>query len=271
MFQRPLTTILLLFFSLGMLAQTSIRAELNDKINQRDYYRLKSGKASQIKVSVVTDPAFPDSPDYSYEQWEYNFVKPDSISGQAEKDGKKVYFFQFSTDAQGRKKETIDRIPNMIKGWETIHIKYEYPENRKQMYVLGLDKKTQYILEVAYDSLQNPLYVGSYSPGKGVQAVAVADYLYTDRYYNHTLYNSKGRALLEESQYFYHDYIIKKNEQGDVTQMYEPFEPIIFGVVFYIKYRYDKRGNWKRKTITIQTLEDKWVRTDIKRRIKYSD
>lgn len=271
MFKRLLTPILLLLFSLGMLAQTSIRAELNDKINPRDYYRLKSGKASQIKVSVVTDPAFPDSPDYSYERWEYNFVKPDSIIGQAEKDGKKVYFFHFSTDAQGRKKESIERIPNMIKGWEIIHIKYRYPKNYKQMYVLGLDKKTQYILEVAYDSLQNPLYVGSYSPENGVQAIALADYFYEDRYYNHTLYNSKGRALLEESQYFYHDYIIKKNEHGDVIELYEPFEPIIFGVVFHIKYRYDKRGNWKRKTITIQTPEDKWIRTIIKRKIKYLD
>lgn len=262
---------LFLLFSMVLKGQTSIRAELNDKINPRDYYRLKSGNASQIKVSVVTDPAFPDSPDYSYERWIYNFVRPDSITGQAEKDGRKAYFFQFSMDAQGRKKESLDRIPNLIKGWETLRISYKYPENRKQMYIKGLDNKTQYILEVAYDSLQNPRYVGSYTPGKGVQAIAIADYLYRERYYNHTIYNSKGRSLLEESQYFYHNYIIKKNAQGDITEMYEPFEPIIFGVVFYIKYRYDKRGNWKRKTITIQTPEDKWVRTEIKRRIKYVD
>lgn len=271
MLKHILTPILFLFFSIGVQAQTSIRAELNDKINPRDYYRIKSGKASQIKATVITDPAFPDSPDYSFEKWEYNFVRPDSIIGQAEKDGRKVYFFRFSTDAQGRKKESIDRIPNLIRGWETTHIKYRYAENLKQMYVLGLDKKTQYLIEVAYDSLQNPLYVGSYLPDKGLQAVAIADYFYEDRYYNHTIYNSKGRVLLEESQYFYHDYIIKKNEQGDVIEMYEPFEPIIFGVVFYIKYTPDKRGNWKRKTITIQTPEDKWVRTEIKRRIKYVD
>lgn len=269
MLKKTVAWLLYLFIPICLSAQTSIRAELNEKINPRDYYRLKTGQASEIKVTVTTDPAFPDSPEYSYEKWEYQFVSADSISGTAQKDGKTVYTFQFSIDKQGRKIKSTDRIPNLIKGWETTRIAYEYQKNLKRMFVAGLDGKTQYLIEVAYDSLQHPLYVASASPNGITKAIALADYFYDDRYYTQTLYNDMGKVLLEESQYFYQDYIIKKNEQGDVIEMYEPFEPIIFGVVFYIKYRYDKRGNWTRKTITIKTPEDKWVRTLIKRRIKY--
>jgi hypothetical protein len=261
----------LLFLAMGLHGQTSIRAELNEKINNRGYFQIVNGNVSKIVATYTVDPFFMDSPKYTVERWEYNFIRKDSISGFAKKDGDLVYNFAFKTDSLQRKIDFKERTKSYLSGWTLSHVKYTYSNKFKDLRIYKADGTLNYRVRVAFDSLGNPNYLASLDAENNFQAIALAEYNYAEKYYNYSILNATGRTLLEEVQYYNPDYIIQKNEQGDIVKMYEPFEPIFFGIIYLIDYKYDKRGNWTRKKVTTQTPEGSWVSLQIKRKISYTD
>ncbi|MDT8414548.1 MAG: hypothetical protein RQ735_04145 [Flavobacteriaceae bacterium] len=260
-----------LILASSVYSQTSIRAELNEKINNREYYQLANGNASKIVATYTVDPYFFESPKYTLERWEYNFISKDSINGFAKKDGDLVYNFAFKIDSLQRKIDLKERTKSYLSGWILSHVKYTYKDAFKDLHIYKADGTLNYRVRVAFDSLGNPNYLASLDAKNNFQAIALAEYRYDQKYYNYSIMNATGRVLLEEVQYYNHDYIIQKNKKGDVVKMYEPFEPVFLGIIYLIDYKYDKKGNWTRKKVTTQTPEGTWVSLQIKRKISYID
>lgn len=259
--------ILLFILSLHVNAQTSIHNELGSDKGFSEQYTLKNGQARKIVVKVITSP----NDDKIIGKWIYEFPSSNVITGKLYSDGELLSTTELELDA---KKRIVSKNENFLHekvGWERTITKIEYGEKSKEFQILNNEGEIESKMHVEFDSLNSPTKITTLDMHGEFKALATADYDYRNGTFNYKVFKKDMSIEMERVEYYNPNYILKKNELGDITEMFWPIALVKKDVTIKHKmvYDYDKKGNWTKVTRTLSTPETEKVLSIKKRKIKY--
>lgn len=232
-----------------------------------DYYILKYGKASEIRVTVVNNP----NDDKYVDKWEYEFKDDNLVRGILYRDSELLSRTEFELDSLNRKISLKENFKHKALGWKRTDSRTLYTENKKELQFLNSTGDIQYKMIVEYDSVHFPIKITSYNSQGEFDALSTASYDYDSNTYRYKVYKNDMSVVLDQPKHFILNYILQKNEFGDVTEMYWITSNKEANVRHVIEYKYDKKGNWIRKKRRLITPDRKKVLSVISRKIKYKD
>lgn len=259
-------SIFILIISLSLNAQTSIYTELTSSIGPSDYYLLKQEEAREITVNVITNP---NDKDRYVDKWIYEFQSSGLIRTKLYRDGDLLSTSEFELDSKKRKISNKVNFKHKALGWERTNSKIVYGENLKELHLLNAQGKIKYKMIVEYDSLNSPVKITSLSNGGEFDGLEIADYDYKNGTYVYKVYRNDMSIVLDKIEYYNPNYLIQKNEYGDIIEMYWPTAKKGSNVVHKIEYKYDKKGNWTKIKIMLITPDRKKVLETATRKIQY--
>ena len=260
--------ILLFILCLNGNAQTSIQNELAAGKGFVDHYSLKNGQARKMVVKVITNP---DDDDKIIGKWIYKFPSTNVITGKLYRNGALISTVELELDANKRTVFKNLNFKDENVGWERTISNIEYGEKSKEFQILNKEGEIESIMHVEFDSLKSPTKITTLDMHGKFKALATADYDYRNGTFNYKVFKKDMSIEMDRVEYYNLNYILKRNEFGDITEM---FWPIAFAkkdvtIKHKIEYDYDKKGNWTKITRILVTPETEKVLSIIKRKINY--
>lgn len=259
-----LTLIALLLNTLFVFAQTSIPSELMNKPRTEELYKVRDNNIENI---TVTETNFLKDETYT-NKWIYNYSNDSIIKGRLFKDDELKSIFEYIINEDKKIVESKVVFYNKFGVNEKLHIKYILKDSLKILTFLDDKLNLKWKMIVEMDSLKSPIKVTSVRNNE-VEAKETAEYDYKSNTYSYKVYNNYNKLVLDKIEYYNHNFIVEKNEFGDIVKMIWPLSQNKSITTF--EYNYDKKNNWVKR-IKKTILNNKEVTTTIvKRSIKYKN
>jgi hypothetical protein len=261
---QKLTFIFLLLNTFLVLSQTSIPSELMNKPRTEELYRTND---SNVKNMTVSETNFLKNETYT-NKWIYNYSNDSIINGRLFKNEELKSIFEYIIDDN---KEIIESkvvfYHNSLKN-DRLHIKYKITDSSKTLTFINdnLNIVSKMIVEI--DSLKSPTKITSVRNGE-IQAIETADYNYKLNTYNYKVYNYSNEIVLNKLEYYNYNFIIDKNDFGDIVKMIWPLSKNKSITIF--EYKYDKNNNWIKRIKKIIENDKEITTTIVKRNIIYKN
>lgn len=262
------------FLQAQSLIKPTLDSEILEKYVLKPHFKLSAGEAS--KILILDTIYFDDGKDV--EMTIYGFNEKNKFSLKRYVNKNLVGYRTFEIDSIGRILSYTDSLSSgsiSTQGNFKKHItraNYFYKEDRKIIERVDGDGNPVYRNIVYYDSLKNPTMIsGTYILHKNIgDRLQTIDYNYDKATYVYSDYKYKSDEPHINNGFINLDYIIDKNEQGDITKMYWPLSQKSDGIIHEIDYTYDEKGNWIKmfKTLT-KPGEQKTIISKTYRKIKY--
>lgn len=256
---------MLFLYTLNTFGQTSIYTELVSNILPKEYL-IKGGKPSKIIVTVQNNP----SGDSYVDKWIYEFETSKKVIGKLYRDGNLSTTSRFTLDSIGRRISISKNLKHKSLGWKKTNTNYVFTHNSKELLFLNLEGDVKYRMLVQYDSLKSPVRITSFNSQNKFDGVSTAKYDYISGTFRYRVYRADRSIVVDKEEFYNHEYLIERNDNDDITEMYWPTARKGSGVVHKFNYKYDKLGNWIRMKKTLVAPGDKRVLSVTKRKITYS-
>jgi|GEM_PF-3473765 len=236
--------ITLLFFLLNtflVFSQTSIPSELMNKPRTEELYKTNS---NNVKNMIVSEINFLTNETYT-NKWVYNYTNDSIINGRLFKDEELKSMFEYVINKN--KKIIASKVVFYHKSIKNdrLHVKYNITDSLKTLTFLDENLNVVSKMIVEMDSLQSPTRITSLKNGE-IQAVETADYNYKLNTYNYKVYNYSKEMVLDKLEYYNYNFILEKNDFGDIVKMIWPLSKNKSIILF--EYKYDKNNNWIKRT-----------------------
>ncbi|SEP55235.1 hypothetical protein [Flavobacterium urocaniciphilum] len=239
-------------------SQTSIPSELMNKPRTEELYKVNDTKIDKL---TVTETNYLEDVTYT-NKWVYNYSNDSIIKGNYYKDDELKSNFEYLINKDNKIIESKVLFYDDLGINEKLHIKYIVNDSLKILILLDENLNIERKMIVEMDSLKSPIKITSIKNEK-IEAVETAEYNYKSNTYKYKVYNSFNKLVLNKIDFFNYDFIIEKNEFGDILKMITPISQNKSITTF--EYKYDKNKNWiKRITKTIINNEE--VTTSVVRR-----
>lgn len=259
----------LLFFFLTnswlIFSQTSIPSELMNKPRTGDLYKVKD---KNIESVVVSETNYLKNESY-INKWIFNYSADTIIRGKLFKNEELKSNFEYVLDDNKRIIEMKSIFFSQYVKNDKQHVKYDITDNIKVLNFLDDNLKIKSKMVVEMDSLHSPIKITSVNFNNEIQAIETANYNYKSNTYNYKIYNSNNEIVLNKTEYYNKDFIIEKNEFGDITKMFWPLSSN--KVIITFEYKYDKKGNWIKRVEKNFSNNSESISTVAKRNINYKD
>jgi hypothetical protein len=259
--------LILIFFLLNtflVFSQTSIPSELMNKPRTEELYKTNDNNVKNITVSETN---FLKNETYT-NKWIYNYSNDSIINGRLFKDEELKSIFEYIID---KNKEIIESkvvfYHKSIKN-DRLHIKYKITDSLKILTFIGDNLNIVSKMIVEMDSLKSPTKITSVR-NEEIQAIETADYNYRLNTYNYKVYNYSNEIVLNKLEYYNYNFIIDKNDLGDIVKMIWPLSKNKSITIF--EYKYDKKDNWVKRTKKIIENDKEITTTIVKRNIMYKN
>lgn len=246
-------------------SQTSIPSELMNKPRTNDLYKVKE---NNIESVVASETNYLKNETY-INKWIFNYSADTIIRGKLFKNEELKSVFEY---VLGDNKKIIDMKINFFNPHvknDKQHIKYEFIDSVKVLNFLDDNSRIKSKIIIDLDSLQSPTKIISVNSNNEIQSKETADYNYITNTYNYKVYNYYDEIVLNKTEYYNKNFIIEKNDFGDITKMFWPLSSN--KVVITFDYTYDKKGNWIKRIEKNFSNNSKNISTVVKRDIKYKD
>lgn len=259
---------IILFFFLNILSvfsQTSIPSELMNKPRTDDLFKVKEKNIERV---IATETNYLKSETY-INKWIFNYSTDSIIRGKLYKNEDLKSVFEYILDEN---KRIIDMKVNFFSPFtknDKQHIKYEITNDFKVLNFLDENFTIKSKMIVELDSLQSPIKITSVNSNNEFQSQETAVYNYKTNTYNYKVYNFNNEIVLNKTEYYNSNFIIEKNEFGDITKMFWPLSSN--KTIINFEYKYDKKGNWIKRIKKNFSNNNESITAIVKRDIKYKD
>lgn len=244
------------------MSQTSIPSELMNKPRTEELYKTNG---SNVKNMTVSETNFLKNETYT-NKWSYNYTNDSIINGRLFKDEELKSIFEYVIDKNKKIIESkVVFYHKSIKD-DRLHVKFTITDSLKTLTFLddNLNVVSEMIVEM--DSLKSPTKITSVKNGK-IQSMEIANYNYKANTYNYKVYNYSNEMVLDKLEYYNYNFIIEKNDFGDIVKMIWPLSKNKSIVTF--EYKYDKNNNWIKRTRKIKENDKEITTSIVKRDITY--
>lgn len=248
-----------------MFSQASIPSELMNKPRTHDFSKVKE---NNIESVVASETNYLKNETY-INKWTFNYSTDTIIRGKLFKNEELKSAFEYVLDDHNR---IVDMRVNFFSPHvknDKQHIKYEYTDRVKILNFLDNNLKIKSKIFIHMDSLQSPTKIIFVSSNNEIQSKETAHYNYETNTYDYKVYNYFNELVLNKTEFYNKNFIIEKNDFGDITKMFWPLSPN--KVIITFEYKYDKKGNWIKRTEKNFSDNNKNISTVVKRHIKYKD
>ncbi len=258
-------TFVFILISYLSFAQTSISTEISIKTNPHDYYRIQ-GNPKKITVKEVNNP----NDALRFEQKiEYTFNDDFNVRKTLYRDGELTITESFVLDSLKRRIEIESNYKHKAIGWEKKRSRIIYRENSKEMHFLNASGSVFKKMIVDFDSIGSPIKITSLRKGDVYDGSSTAEYDYGNSTYVYSVFQANGNLVTRTVKNYNKDYIITKDDKGNPTKMHGVTARKEANVIHEVKYKYDKQGNWIKRTKKLIMPEKRKVLSVVTRKIKY--
>ena len=217
-------------------------SEISERITPKDYYNIKFGTPKEV---IVHDSIFLINSEIWVNKNIYNFKSPKKIDIKRYKNDEFVADEKIELDFNNKVLNYIGNLKYEGEKWYVTKFKYRYENKKKIKEKINDSGETYLRYTVEYDSLKNPiLFTNTIIGTPNSNKLQSIKYDYKKNSFILMDFNYEGQLNNEIKGFINSDYIISKNEFGDITKMYwiltDKKEPYIHE----IEYDYDKKGNW---------------------------
>lgn len=263
---KNLLTILLCFFCWNIsFAQTSIHTEIISSFQPENHYLLKVGEAKRITVKKINNP----NDNRLVDEWIYDFETKKKVNGKLYRDNSLITTRAFELDSINRVISNNTNFKHKALGWERTIIKYVYGTSSKELQFLDNNGKIKYRMLVQFNDMNLPIRITSFNSFGEIDGLSIADYDYEKGVFRYVVSKSDGSIVLDKIEYLNPNYLLERNDHGDISEMFWPTAKIGSNVVHKLEYKYDKLGNWIRLKKIMVTPESKKTLAIITRKIDY--
>ena len=260
--------LIILFYFLNVISifsQTSIPSELMNKPRTDDLYKVKEKNAERV---IASETNYLKNETY-VNKWIFNYSADTIIRGKLFKNDELKSVFEYVLDEDKRIIETkVNFFSAYVKN-DKQHIKYEITDHAKVLNFLDDNSTIKAKMIIDMDSLQSPISITSFNSNNKIQSKETAEYNYKTNTYNYKVFNFNNDIVLNKTEYYNPKFIIEKNEFGDITRMFWPLSSN--KVIITFEYKYDKKGNWIKRTEKNFSNNSESISTVVKREIKYKE
>ena len=257
-----LILILVLLKTLPVFSQTSIPSELMNKPRTEELYKVRE---NNIENLTVTEVNYLKNETYT-NKWIYNYTNDSIISGRLFKNDELKSIFEYVLNQDKKIIESKVLFHHSFGLKERLHIKYTINDSLKILTFLDANLNIQRTMIVQHDSLKSPIKITSITNNQ-IEAMETADYNYKLNTYEYKVYNNAGELVLEKIEHYNHDFIIEKNDYGDIVKMFWPISQNRSVITF--EYKYDNKNNWVKRVKKIAVNGKAETSTEVRRVIKY--
>ncbi len=216
-------------------------SEIAERVAPKDYYNLKFGTPTKV---TVHDTIFIANSEPWIEKNVYSFKNPREMFVKKYRDDELVADEIIQLDSNKRILHYEGNLKYEGGKWYITKVRYKYENNKKIKEKINNSGETYLRYTVEYDSLKNPVLFTNTIVGPDSNKLQSVKYDYKESSFILMDFNYQGKLNDEIKGYIHLDYVISKNEFGDVTKMYwiltDKKEPYIHE----IGYEYDQQGNW---------------------------
>ncbi|MFD1605170.1 hypothetical protein ACFSJW_01105 [Flavobacterium artemisiae] len=234
-----------------------------NKPDTDDFYKTKENNINNI---IVNETNYLKSETY-INKWIFTYNSDTIVSGKLFKNDELKSIFEYYLDKEKNIKEQKVSFYNKSVRNDFSHIKFEKDKNLKLLYLLDINSKLRTKIIVEEDSLHSPIKITNLSSDNEIQSKETADYNYIANTYVYKVYNYLGEIILEKSESYNPNFIIERNEFNDITKMFWPLSKNKVVIIF--EYKYDKQGNWIKRTKKRVIDNKKEISSYTTRDIKY--
>ncbi len=231
------------------------------------YYKTRSNNVQKMTVDLLG--YYSDGETYK-EKWVYDTIEQHKIQGQQYKDDelKSIFIYELDNLKRIAKNTTNSKFP--LFGWQKEIHTIEYSSNRKTVETTyGGNNNLIRIIKYAYDSLNNPVKLSIFNNQQVLESYETATYDYTHHKYIYTVFNSANELVLREKNYLNNDTTQNlKNSYGDFIQV---DCPSVDKTYYTLEYKYDDKGNWIERKMTLCKARKKSKYSVVKRNIEYKN
>lgn len=246
------------------LSQTSIPSELMNKPRTEELYKTID---NNVKNMTVSETNFLKNETYT-NKWIYNYSNDTIINGRLLKDDELKSIFEYVIDKNKKIIESkVVFYHRAIKN-DRLHVKHTVTDSIKTLTFLDDNSNIDYEMIVEMDSLKSPTKITSVKNGE-IQSMETANYNYKANTYNYKVYNNSNEVVLEKLEYYNYNFIIEKNDFGDIIKMIWPLSKNKSIITF--EYKYDKKNNWIKRTKKRMENNQEITSSIVKRDITYKD
>jgi len=261
---RDLRLLLIIFLlnTLHVFSQTSIPSELMNKPRTEELYKVRDNNVENI---TVTETNFSKDETYT-NKWLYNYTNDSIIIGKLFSDNKLKSIFEYSINEDKKIIESKVVFYHELGINEKKHIKFVLNDSLKILNFLDEELNIKWRMIVELDSLKSPINITTVKNHE-IEAKETAEYNYKLNTYNYKVYNKYNKLVLDKIEYYNYNFIIEKNEFGDIVKMIWPLSPN--KTIITYEYKYDKENNWVKRIKKILDGDKEIKSTVVKRSIKY--
>jgi len=249
-----------------------VKSEIIENYSTNSPFRLKKGKPSKI---MVLDTLYRDDRK-DVTQTTYSFKDAKHFSVKKFVNNKLRGYQTKEIDSIGREISYTDSLltgssySNGASKTDMNRAKFTYRDNVKIEERLDSSGVSVLRFTTYYDSLKNPTTITKTLIGANMTHIQTIDYNYEKGTFVHVDYSNGSKEGQQNKGFINLDYVIDKNEQGDITKMFWILSKKEESVIYNIDYTYDERGNWIRIFTTMNNPnEPKKVVSKTYRKIEY--
>jgi len=243
---NKLLLILLLFitvfgYSQHQESEPTFYNEILKRVALEDFYNIKYGKPSKV---VVHDTTYTKYSEPSFKKTIYSFETERKLLVKKYKSDELVADEILELDSNNR---ILNYEGNSKFGggeWYVTKVRYKYELGLKIKEKINDSGQTYMRYIVKYDSLKMPIKIEHIIVGAESMQLQAIDYDYANRKFILMDFNFNGQLVNETKGNFNSDFIIEKNERGDVTKMYWILGDMNEPYIHLMEYTYDEKGNW---------------------------
>ena len=222
-------------------SEPNFYSEIAEKVASKAYYNVKFGNPSEV---TVKDTIFMANSDTWIEKNTYIFKSNFEMLVKKYRDNEFIADEIIKLDSNKRILNYEGNLKYEGGKWYITKVKYQYFKRKKIKEKVNDSDEIYLRYTVTYDSLNNPTLIEHTIVGPDKSRLQNINYDYANSQFILMDFNYQGQLEEEIRGNINSDYILEKNENGDITKMYwiltDKTEPFIHE----INYEYDEKGNW---------------------------
>lgn len=224
-------------------SEPTFYTEILERVAFEDFYNVKFG--DPLKV-VAFDTTYTKYSEPSFKKTIYSFKNRKDLIVKKYKNDELVGDEILELDSINRILNYKGNLKYEGEKWYETNVKYKYTSRLKIKEKINDSGETYLRYIVEYDSLKMPLKIEHIIVDSESSKLQAIDYDYPNRKFILMDFNYNGQLVNELKGNFNSDFIIEKNEQGDVTKMYWVLGDMNEPYIHHMEYTYDEKGNWIR-------------------------
>lgn len=216
-------------------------SEIAERVAPRNYYSVKFGNPAEV---IVNDTIFLANSETWIENNIYSFKSVKEMLVKKYRNNELIAEEIIELDSNNRILNYEGNLKYKGGKWYITKVKYQYQENKKIKEKINDSGETYLRYTVKYDSLKNPIEIEHTIVGLDHTRLQTVNYDYPNSKFILMDFNYHGRLEEEIKGNINSDYVLEKNENGDITKLYWILTDKIEPFIHEIDYEYDEKGNW---------------------------